>query len=337
MTLGQRIQQIRTSHALSQEAFGAKLGTTRQTVSKWELDQTIPEIQKIVLMSKLFSVTTDSILVDGISTFDTEYEQFVCGVYRSPNCEIVETERFSLLYYYSKEQHILSTKLYMGLKNDKKLFAICEYHQDSKTIDYAYSTQIQTIHSNNSALEILLGERYDCSHTKSMKRLEKFFVNHGTLSLPTVSEAGIKACLQQWRMADSFQATPDMFYFSLYTGKTEYIFSIFPEDTNIYCGASYNIPFDMGLFDAGQFFRIRSYKDNSAPWCGFYCDFSFEKKQVNIPIAEYKLGNCVNTPQGLMWCIKRYTEHEIVLQGCGDDEYIYHRDEHRTESFVREL
>ena len=62
MTMGQRIQQIRLELGLSQEEFGEKLGTTRQTVSRWELDQSYPELAKIVLISKLFSVTTDSIL-----------------------------------------------------------------------------------------------------------------------------------------------------------------------------------------------------------------------------------------------------------------------------------
>ena len=50
MTIGQRIQQIRIEHGLSQEEFAEKLGTTRQTVSRWELDQTFPEIAKIVLI-----------------------------------------------------------------------------------------------------------------------------------------------------------------------------------------------------------------------------------------------------------------------------------------------
>ena len=49
MTLGQRIQQIRVTHGLSQEEFGEKLDTTRQTVSRWELDQSQPELAKIVL------------------------------------------------------------------------------------------------------------------------------------------------------------------------------------------------------------------------------------------------------------------------------------------------
>lgn len=96
MTIGQRIQQIRLGLGLSQEEFGAKLGTTRQTVSRWELDQSYPELAKIVLISRLFSVTTDSILKDGITTFDNETEVFVCGVYRSANAEIVETEKYAL-------------------------------------------------------------------------------------------------------------------------------------------------------------------------------------------------------------------------------------------------
>ena len=83
MTLGNRIQEIRTQAGLSQEAFGEKIGVTRQTVSKWELDQVYPELEKIVLISKIFKVITDSLLIDGIDTFDVKYDSFVCGVYKS--------------------------------------------------------------------------------------------------------------------------------------------------------------------------------------------------------------------------------------------------------------
>ena len=78
MTLGQRIQQIRIEHGLSQEEFADKLGTTRQTVSCWQLDQTYPEISKIVLISRVFSLSTDSVLKDGISTFfDRNYQNYM--------------------------------------------------------------------------------------------------------------------------------------------------------------------------------------------------------------------------------------------------------------------
>ena len=138
MTMGQRIQQIRLELGLSQEEFGEKLGTTRQTVSRWELDQSYPELAKIVLISKLFSVTTDSILKDGISTFDTETEVFACGVYRSSNAEIVETEKYALKYYCSPDKSILGTKLYTGYESKKRLVAVCERNQAENITQYAY-------------------------------------------------------------------------------------------------------------------------------------------------------------------------------------------------------
>ena len=50
MTLGNRIQEIRTKAGLSQEAFGEKIGVTRQTVSKWELGQSRPDMDKLIEM-----------------------------------------------------------------------------------------------------------------------------------------------------------------------------------------------------------------------------------------------------------------------------------------------
>ena len=335
MTLGQRIQQIRIEHGLSQEQFGEKLDTTRQTVSRWELDQSYPELAKIVRISKLFSVTTDSILKDGISTFDAEFDCFACGVYRSANSEIVETEKFSLVYYCSPDKNILGTKLYSGYENKKRLVAICERDRLNEITEYAYDlTDGQTVISNSEKIQHHLGEAYDSSLTKTMRRLETFWVDHSGNPLPKIKEVGIPKCLTLWRMADSYHVTADWFQFFLCTGKTEYIFSIKPEDTNIYCGASYHIVFDLGMFSGGQFFRIRNYKDNSERFCRFHCDFSYESKEINIPTEQCELGKCLQITKGLMWCVKRYSDEEIVLQGCGDDEYIYRRTDRRTEQFT---
>ncbi len=337
MTLGQRIQQIRMEHGLSQEEFGEKLGTTRQTVSRWELDQTYPEISKIVLISRVFCVTTDSILKDGISTFDVDLDYFTCGVYRSAHSEIVETENFALVYYCTPDKTVLGAKLYKGYENKKRLVAICERDQLDEEIEYAYFPEDSELHaavSTSRRLSSQLGEAYDPELKKSMRRLETFFVDHSGTPLPTVKEAGIAKCLLLWRMDDSYHADHDWFNFFLCTGKTEYIFSIRPKDANIYCGASYNLIFELGMFSGGQFFRIRNYKDNSEKFCGFYCDFSYEAKDMDIPTEQCELGKCLVTSKGLMWCVRRYTDDEVVLQGCGDDEYIYSRTEKRTEQFT---
>lgn len=57
MTIGQRIAQKRKEHGLSQEALGEALGVSRQSVYKWESDSALPEIDKLIALSKLFNVT----------------------------------------------------------------------------------------------------------------------------------------------------------------------------------------------------------------------------------------------------------------------------------------
>lgn len=56
MTLGQRIAVRRKLIGLSQEVLADKLNVTRQSVSKWESDISIPDIDKLIVLSKLFNV-----------------------------------------------------------------------------------------------------------------------------------------------------------------------------------------------------------------------------------------------------------------------------------------
>ena len=62
MTLGEKIYRIRIERGLSQEAFGEMLNVSRQSVSKWETDQSLPELDKIVAISEMFEVSTDYLL-----------------------------------------------------------------------------------------------------------------------------------------------------------------------------------------------------------------------------------------------------------------------------------
>lgn len=64
MSVGSRIQQLRIDNGLTQEQMAEKLAVSRQSVSKWEMDQSLPEIDKVIQMSRLFSVGTDEILLE---------------------------------------------------------------------------------------------------------------------------------------------------------------------------------------------------------------------------------------------------------------------------------
>lgn len=63
MTIGEQIQKLRIRMGLTQERFADLLEVSRQSVSKWELGQAVPEIDKIIRMSELLGVSTDTILL----------------------------------------------------------------------------------------------------------------------------------------------------------------------------------------------------------------------------------------------------------------------------------
>lgn len=62
MTLGQRIQELRKNFGLSQEELGERMGVSRQAISKWEGDQTVPELDNLIALSKLFGLTVGQLL-----------------------------------------------------------------------------------------------------------------------------------------------------------------------------------------------------------------------------------------------------------------------------------
>ena len=64
MILADKIIELRKKEGWSQEELAEKLAVTRQSVSKWEGAQSIPDMDKVVQMSRLFGVTTDYLLKD---------------------------------------------------------------------------------------------------------------------------------------------------------------------------------------------------------------------------------------------------------------------------------
>lgn len=62
MSLGEKLLYLRKQAGLSQEDVAEKLGVSRQTVSKWETDQTVPELIKAKLLSQLYNVSYDYLI-----------------------------------------------------------------------------------------------------------------------------------------------------------------------------------------------------------------------------------------------------------------------------------
>lgn len=62
MKLGEKLQQLRKKSGLSQEQLAAQLTVSRQAVSKWELDDAVPDTENVVQLSRIFGVSCDYLL-----------------------------------------------------------------------------------------------------------------------------------------------------------------------------------------------------------------------------------------------------------------------------------
>ena len=98
MILADKIITLRKKNGWSQEELAEKLNVTRQSVSKWEGAQSVPDLNKILLMSRIFEVSTDYLLKDELEepdgTQNTEsletggswqerlHLQYLCVLYR---------------------------------------------------------------------------------------------------------------------------------------------------------------------------------------------------------------------------------------------------------------
>lgn len=336
MTLGNKIQEIRVARGMSQEQFGELLNTTRQTVSKWELDQVVPDLRKIIAISRLFCVSTDELLLK-VTNFQNVGVRFACGIYRNSNSEIVETEKIAICYY-CREKNIMGAKLYVGYGDVKHLVSVCEKDFKNETFVWAYSdmdeaNEIVEKHGNSVNAEEMLGESFDRTQLSRMQLEESFLVNHGDYPIHTVNDIGIRKCLLEWRNGTKIDLFEDGIQVLICIGKKEYVYSVRKTDDNIYCGCSYNVPFDLGLRSYGQYYRIRNFQDNSLPFCRSFYDFDYAMPQEICSIDCAQLGCSIDSDKSI-WFVKRYKDSEIVLDGCGGDEYVFRMNDSMYERFV---
>ena len=74
MKFNEKLIALRKKEGLSQEELGYKLNVTRQTVSKWELGQTTPEMDKLAEMSKIFNISVDQLINDSETASDSNVD-----------------------------------------------------------------------------------------------------------------------------------------------------------------------------------------------------------------------------------------------------------------------
>lgn len=94
MNFAEHLMSLRKQRGWSQEELGSQIGVTRQTVSKWEMGQSTPELEKLVELAKLFNMSIDRLV-------GLEREEEVASSYRQTFSEMK-----SLGVYYEYISHI---------------------------------------------------------------------------------------------------------------------------------------------------------------------------------------------------------------------------------------
>ena len=68
MNLGNKIMTLRKKNNLSQEDLAEKVGVTRQTISKWELEETMPDINQAKKLSMIFNISLDELVNNDVNS-----------------------------------------------------------------------------------------------------------------------------------------------------------------------------------------------------------------------------------------------------------------------------
>ena len=72
MNLGNKIAELRKKNNLSQEELAEKVGVARQTISKWEIGDTTPDINQVKIISKIFNISIDELVDNDINNVIVE-------------------------------------------------------------------------------------------------------------------------------------------------------------------------------------------------------------------------------------------------------------------------
>ena len=96
MILADKIVNLRKKAGWSQEELAEKIGVSRQSISKWEGAQSVPDMNRILKLSEVFFVSTDYLLRD-------DMEELPCAVNPSEEAEPIENDKGEALIKVSLE------------------------------------------------------------------------------------------------------------------------------------------------------------------------------------------------------------------------------------------
>lgn len=129
MNLGNNLFQARKKAGLSQETVAEKLGVSRQTISKWETDETIPDIYQSKKLAKLYNLSLDELI-----EFDVDLKEIEQTI---ENTNEEKESKIDWTSAWSKKYPVLAT--YQNKVNIPKYALEIRNMLNSLSIEYGYN------------------------------------------------------------------------------------------------------------------------------------------------------------------------------------------------------
>lgn len=180
MKLGKQIYELRRMSNLSQEQLAEKVGVSRQTISKWELGETAPDIKQAQILSQIFNVSLDELT--GNDTKEVIYEK-VSNTERLAGIVITILKVIGILIIVSIIATVISIIAFTGLRqdvsveHDLKSVEIAENVGEQKYViniadDGSFSSQGLTDEMRDDIIDLIDFDDLD----KTAENIEKYFI-----------------------------------------------------------------------------------------------------------------------------------------------------------------
>ena len=188
MNLGNKIAELRKKGNMSQEDLSEKVGVTRQTISKWELEETTPDIKQAKELSKIFKVSLDeltnndinSILIEKVSNTE-RLAEITIKIIRVIGIGLITLLVIGMFIFYifnfnpskNKDREIIGKYSFTcNLENNEYLYEV-QYNKDFQIINGGGDGYIAN-HTNI--------EQYDDAN-KARAHVEDWFKEHNGLCI----------------------------------------------------------------------------------------------------------------------------------------------------------
>jgi len=126
MDLSEKILKLRKANGLSQDELSEQLNISRQSISKWESGQAMPELDKIVKLAEIFSVSTDYLLLPN----ETDELKLKTSILEKQQQDILQTQRKI------QNKHFLIISLFVSLLTMAIIIFIGDYIVKLDNFDY---------------------------------------------------------------------------------------------------------------------------------------------------------------------------------------------------------